>query len=106
MERAVFRSRSEAIQKAVTGKLARLDLSRLALESRALTSREHEWQRRHARAARKGQNIGGIRLGELARHKDMIHPYGVRAWCDRIFSQRSGQLRCALNSQQREQGFL
>lgn len=43
VEREVFRSRSEAIQKAVTEKLARLDRSRLAREcAKLLPAREQE----------------------------------------------------------------
>ena len=42
VERAVFRSRSEAIQKAVAEKLARLDRSRLARECAKLSTVEEQ----------------------------------------------------------------
>jgi metal-responsive CopG/Arc/MetJ family transcriptional regulator len=42
VERAVFRSRSEAIQKAVAEKLARLDRSRLAQECAKLSPAEEQ----------------------------------------------------------------
>lgn len=42
VERAVFRSRSEAIQKAVAEKLARLDRSRLARECAKLLPAEEQ----------------------------------------------------------------
>ena len=42
VERAVFRSRSEAIQKAVAEKLARLDRSRLARECAKLSTAEEQ----------------------------------------------------------------
>ena len=42
VERAVFRSRSEAIQKAVVEKLARLDRTRLARECAKLLQREEQ----------------------------------------------------------------
>ena len=42
VERAVFRNRSEAIQKAVTEKLARLDRTRLARECAKLLPREEQ----------------------------------------------------------------
>jgi len=42
VERAVFRSRSEAIQKAVAEKLARLDRGRLARECAKLSPREEQ----------------------------------------------------------------
>ena len=42
VEREVFRSRSEAIQKAVTEKLARLDRTRLARECAKLLPREEQ----------------------------------------------------------------
>ena len=42
VEREVFRSRSEAIRKAVTEKLARLDRTRLARECAKLLPREEQ----------------------------------------------------------------
>ena len=42
VERAIFRSRSEAIQKAVAEKLARLDRSRLARECAKLSTAEEQ----------------------------------------------------------------
>ena len=42
VERAVFRNRSEAIQKAVTEKLARFDRTRLARECAKLLPREEQ----------------------------------------------------------------
>ena len=42
VERAVFRNRSEAIQKAVTEKLARLDRTRLVRECAKLLPREEQ----------------------------------------------------------------